>query len=65
MIQRVTPENRRKNAHSQEGAAPGAAAVHENAPIDPDLQAVIKRWPDLPDAVKAGIAAMVNAQSSS
>ena len=33
--------------------------------FDPDLQAVIERWPGLPDAVKAGIVAMVNSQSAS
>ena len=27
--------------------------------IDPDLDAVIDAWPDLPDAIKAGITAMV------
>ena len=32
----------------------------QNTPIDPDLQAIIKRWPELPDAVKAGILAMVH-----
>jgi hypothetical protein len=38
-----------------------AAVEHENARIDPDLQAIIERWPDLPDAVKASIVAMVTA----
>ena len=61
MIQRVTPENPRENAHSQDGAAPGAAVGIENAPIDPDLRAIIERWADLPDAMKAGIMAMVTA----
>ena len=40
-------------------AAAGAAVDPENAPIDPDLQAIIERWADLPDAVKGGIVAMV------
>lgn len=30
-------------------------------PADPDLIAVIECWPDLPEAVKAGILAMVRA----
>jgi len=29
--------------------------------FDPDLQAVIDAWPDLPQAVKAGIVAAVSA----
>jgi len=40
-------------------AAPGAAVELENAPIDVDLQAIIEQWADLPDAIKAGIMAMV------
>ena len=42
-------------------AAPGAAVELENGPIDPDLRAIIERWADLPDAMKAGIMAMVRA----
>jgi len=61
MSQRVTPEHLEENAHFREGAAPGA----ENGLIDPDLWTIIEWWPDLPEAVKAGIGAMVNAQPSS
>ena len=61
MIQRVNPENPEKNAHSENCAAAGAAVDSENGPIDADLQAIIERWTDLPDAVKAGIVAMVRA----
>ncbi len=46
MIQRVSAENPEENVHSREGAARGAAVGAENAPVDPDLQAIIKRWPD-------------------
>jgi hypothetical protein len=31
------------------------------APTDPDLAAVVEAWPELPDALKAGILAMVKA----
>ena len=39
----------------------GAESGAHNAPIDADLQAIIEQWPELPDAVKAGIVAMVKA----
>ncbi len=42
-------------------AAPGAAVEPKNVPIPPDLQAIVDQWGDLPDAVKAGIVAMVEA----
>ena len=50
-----------KNAHSRNSAAPGAADDTQNAHIDPDLPRVIDAWPALPEAVKAGILAMVEA----
>ena len=55
---RVFPE---KNGTFSDCAAQGAAVEHDNAPIDPDLQAIVASWPDLSDAVKAGILAMVRA----
>jgi hypothetical protein len=30
-------------------------------PSDPDLDAVVEAWPSLPDAIRAGIVAMVRA----
>jgi len=53
-----------KNVHSENLAAAGAAVVSENAPIDVDLQAIIEQWADLPDAMKAGIMAMVRVRQS-
>jgi len=32
--------------------------------IDPDLLVIIERWPDLPDALKAGIVAMIQTAKS-
>ena len=61
MIQRVSAEIPDNKAHSENLAAPGAASESHNAPIDAGLQAIIQRWPELPDAVKAGIVAMVRA----
>jgi hypothetical protein len=40
-------------------AARGAAGSAENAVCDPDLKTVIERWHSLPEAVRAGILAMV------
>lgn len=61
MFQWVSAENPEQYAHSENHAAAGAAVGSENAPIDPDLRAIIERWDDLPDAVSAGIVAMVRA----
>jgi hypothetical protein len=42
----------------QSGAECGALGA-QNAPLAPDLAAVVDAWPKLPDAIKAGILAMV------
>ena len=42
------------------GADAGAVET-KTAHDDPDLQAIIDAWPALPDAIKAGIVAMVTA----
>lgn len=44
----------------QSGAECGALGA-QNAPLDPDLAAVVDAWPKLPEAIKAGILAMVKA----
>jgi hypothetical protein len=65
MGQSATSEIPGENAHSQSSAAQGAAVERENAPIDPDLEAIIVRWSGLPEAIKSEILRMVNAQSAS
>jgi len=40
---------------------PVRLAEGESSPLPYDLQTIIDHWPDLPDAVKAGIVAMVRA----
>jgi len=42
-------------------AAQKAALTAENPPSDPHLAALIDAWPTLPDAIRAGILAMVRA----
>ncbi len=44
----------------QSGAESGALGAGE-APIGPDLAVVVDAWPKLPDAIKAGILAIVTA----
>lgn len=56
--QAAIAESSGKTADSAQRAAQGAA---HSAPIDPGLRAVIDRWPSLPDAIRAGIVAMVKA----
>ncbi len=57
--QSATLETTEEYAHSQRRAARGAAVGAENAPIDPDLQSIIERWPNLSETVKASIMAIV------
>ena len=49
------------NAIQGRGGAECGAVGAQSALMVPDLQAIIKAWPELPDAVKAGILAMVHA----
>jgi len=42
------------------GAECGALGARE-APIDPELVAVVDAWPKLPQAIRAGILAMIRA----
>ena len=55
------PKTTGKTSDSQSGGAKCGALGAENAQTDLDLHVIIRRWPDLPEATKAGILAMVNA----
>jgi hypothetical protein len=35
--------------------------IHDSFKTDPDLAVVVDAWPDLPEAIKAGILAMIKA----
>jgi len=59
MSPRTTPRNPGENALSPSGAAGGAAVVPDNALLDPDLAAIFKAWPDLPESVKDAVLEMV------
>ena len=52
------------NALSAQGGAESGANGPKNDRIDPDLALVIQGWDSLPDAVRAGIVAMVRAAST-
>ena len=52
-------ENLGKTAVSDQSGAQCGALDAREAPFDPDLAAVVDAWPALPQAIKAGILAMV------
>jgi hypothetical protein len=52
-------ESTENTATSPTGGAESGALGAREAPIDPSLAAVVDAWPALPDAIKAGILAMV------
>jgi hypothetical protein len=56
------PSNPLENSplSAQGGAESGALALTNHA-IDPALASVIRAWPTLPEAIRAGILAMVRA----
>ena len=59
MIPRTTTESTGENALSPSGAAGGAAALPENALLDPDLAAIFEAWAELPESVKTAVMEMV------
>ena len=57
-----TPE---KTTVSEAGGAECGAQRAPEGQFEPDLQRLIDAWPTLPDALKTGIAAMVEAAAKS
>jgi hypothetical protein len=56
-----TPENIGKTAVPADAGADAGAVETKTTHFPPDLQALIDAWPALPDAIRAGIVALVNA----
>ena len=49
------------NGRGTQSAAESAALDAREAPLGSDLRAVVSAWPNLPDAIRAGILAMISA----
>ena len=47
----------------QSGTVSAEHLPNDSCKTDPDLAAVVAAWPDLPEAIKSGIIAMVKAAS--
>ena len=58
---RTAPENPGETEVSWESGAESGALGAREAPIDADSATVVDAWPTLPEAVKAGVLAMVRA----
>ena len=58
---RTPRKNQGKTAVSSPGGAKSGALSVALPDIDPALAALVRAWPTLPDAIKAGIAAMIRA----
>lgn len=65
---RVAEEGLEPTSHSTgntidppQGGAKSGALGAQNGPLDPDLAAIVKAWPTLPEPIKAGIVAMIGA----
>lgn len=53
------PQNPREKLKSAAARSKNVAILDDSPPSDPDLAAVIHAWADLPEAVRAGIVAMI------
>jgi hypothetical protein len=58
---RTPPENAAVTGDSAPSGAESGAIEAREAILDPELTAVIDAWPVLPEAIRAGILAMIRA----
>jgi hypothetical protein len=56
-----TPHSRKNSTISPSGGAETGAPATESPLFAPDLMTVVDAWPTLPEAIRAGILAMVRA----
>jgi len=61
-----TPTEAKDRIHNglDDSTGDARSAIAARSAENPDLRAVIDAWPDLPDAVRAGILAMVKASAT-
>jgi hypothetical protein len=55
------PRSSGNSAGGDQSGAESGALDPRNAEFDPDLSAVVEVWPKLPEAIRAGIMAMIRA----
>jgi len=55
------PQNTRKQAVSEAGGAKSGALSTNLIPVDSDQQRILDAWPTLPEPLRAGILAMIEA----
>lgn len=55
------PKSSRNDRVGNQGGAESGALGAREAPLDPQLAAVARAWPTLPEPIKAGILAMIRA----
>jgi hypothetical protein len=60
---RTLPENKRKTIGSRQSGAISGALDSKNVQNDANLNTLIEVWPQLPEAIRAGVMAMVRAAS--
>jgi hypothetical protein len=60
-VREQTPENQGKTQISGDAGANAGAVETKKVPTLADVRAVVEACPDLPEAIKAGILAMVKA----